>query len=82
MPDDTLADLIDQAFNDGIDEITICVSRYADDMKTVEAVQAITKNRNRTMAWGVGVLAKPSAAIREALRHAPRNKPTVSKYGF
>jgi hypothetical protein len=51
-----------------VQELTIRVSRYADDMKTPEAYQATAKRRTAVSGpWGVGVRATPEAATLAAL---------------
>jgi hypothetical protein len=64
-----LASLIEEAVQrDGLQELTVRVSRYGADGKTPECWHAIAKYRTRIAGpWGVGVLASPEAAIRQAL---------------
>lgn len=64
-----LASLIEEAVRrDGLQELTVRVSRYGTDGKTPECWQAIAKYRGRVDGpWGVGILANPEAAIRQAL---------------
>lgn len=59
-------------FEDGVDEITIRVSRYDFSVKPERpaAFQAIAKRADRTKVWGVGVAGSPVAAIQKAIREA------------
>lgn len=54
-------------FEDDADEVTIRVSRYQDDGKTPSAFQAVVKNRNRKLVWGVGVMSNPVQALERAM---------------
>lgn len=64
-----LASMIEEAVQrDGLQELTVRVSRYGADGKTPECWQALAKCRDRMGGpWGVGILASPGAAIRSAL---------------
>ena len=66
---DSLEAVIREAVQrDGLRELIVRVSRYADDCKQPLAWQAIAKYHGReTGPWGVGILTTPEAAIRRAL---------------
>lgn len=56
----------------GVEEITIRVSRYAADLTTPEAIQVIVKHRGRmTGPWAVAIRGNPVAALTAALQPAP-----------
>lgn len=59
-------------FGDGVDEITIRVSRYDLSTKPARpaAFQALAKRADRTKVWGVGVSGSPVAAIQKAVRES------------
>lgn len=55
----------------GVEEITIRVSRYAADLTTPEAIQVIVKHRGRMAGpWVVAIRGNPVAALMAALQPA------------
>lgn len=62
-----LDDVESWPFKDGVDEITIRVVRYKDDLETPACFQAIVKPRDRHKAWSVGILANPVQALHRAI---------------
>lgn len=65
----SLEEQIVEAFkHEGLQELTIRVSRFEADCVTPAAWQAIAKYQGRISGpWGVGVMANPVAAMRRAL---------------
>jgi hypothetical protein len=67
-----LEDLINTAFANGLQEVTIRVSRYGAGGRP-EAYQAIAKHKARISGpWGVGVTATPTSALRRSLEPEPQ----------
>lgn len=67
LPTDNLNDSEAWPFSDDADEIVIRVSSWAADGKTPASFQAIVRGRDRTKAWGLGILSNPVAALQRAI---------------
>lgn len=78
---DFTTQLKEAVLRDGLQELTVRVSRYGPDMKTPEAWQAIAKYRERAAGpWGVGIRATPEAAIEAALAEGLKPKSPIPEY--
>lgn len=78
---DFTTQLKEAVLRDGLQELTVRVSRYGADMQTPEAWQAITKYRTRAAGpRGVGIRATPEAAISAALADGVKPKSPIPEY--